>query len=61
MDNVAHDLKFTSIGVSQPRVDGFEKAVGGAQFIDDLNLGRVYHAAGGASNPTACVYPGFED
>lgn len=32
------------VGTSRPRVDGFEKVTGQAQFVADLNLGRVLHA-----------------
>ncbi len=32
------------VGKSQPRVDGYEKVIGQAKFIADLNLGRVLHA-----------------
>jgi CO/xanthine dehydrogenase Mo-binding subunit len=38
------NVEFDTVGKSQPRVDGFEKVVGRAQFIADLNPGRVLHA-----------------
>lgn len=34
----------TFIGAPQPRIDAFEKVTGQADFIADLNLGRMLHA-----------------
>lgn len=36
--------KLQLVGKSPPRVDGYEKVIGGAKFVADLNLGRVHHA-----------------
>jgi CO/xanthine dehydrogenase Mo-binding subunit len=44
MDSSDQAAVLEKVGTSQPRVDGFEKVVGRAGFIDDLNLGRVLHA-----------------
>ena len=34
------DSSLLQVGKSQPRVDGYEKVIGQAKFIADLNLGR---------------------
>ncbi|WP_322507205.1 xanthine dehydrogenase family protein molybdopterin-binding subunit, partial [Anaerolinea sp.] len=34
----------TFIGAPQPRIDAFEKVTGQADFVADLNLGRMLHA-----------------
>ena len=38
------EASLLQVGKSQPRVDGYEKVIGQAKFIADLNLGRVLHA-----------------
>jgi CO/xanthine dehydrogenase Mo-binding subunit len=38
------DLGLKQVGKSQHRVDGFEKVIGQAKFIADLNLGRLLYA-----------------
>jgi len=38
------DPGLQQVGKSQPRVDGYEKVIGQAKFIADLNLGRVLYA-----------------
>ena len=44
MDTGDPDVSLQKVGQSQPRVDGFEKVIGQAQFVADLKLGRMLQA-----------------
>ena len=44
MDTGDPDVSFQKVGQSQPRVDGFEKVIGQAQFVADLKFGRMLQA-----------------